>query len=119
MGSMGRFLLQALVSALGLWLAATIVPGITVNGIGTLILAAVLLGVANAVVRPILVFITFPITLITFGLFLLVVNAVVLGLVALLLPGFSIAGFWPAVLGALLVSLVSWAAGQLARSERR
>jgi len=115
---MGRFLIQAVISALGLWLAAAVVPGITVDGWVTLALAAVLLGVANAVVKPILVFVTFPITVITLGLFLLVVNAAVLGLVALLLPGFSIAGFVPAVLGALLVSLVSWAGSQLVRGER-
>ncbi len=116
---MGRFLLQAAVSALGLWLAEALLPGISVDGFVTLILAAVLLGVANAVVKPILVFITFPITLITFGLFLLVVNAAVLGLVALVLPGFAIAGFWAALLGALIVSLVSWAAGLAIRDERK
>ena len=70
--------------------------------------AALLLGVCNALVRPVLVLLTLPITLVTLGLFLLVVNAAVIGLVALLLPGFAIAGFIPAVLGGLVVSVTGW-----------
>ena len=70
--------------------------------------AAIVLGVVNAVVRPIAVVLTFPITIVTLGLFLLVVNAGMVSLVAWVLPNFTIAGFWPAVLGALTVSIVSW-----------
>jgi putative membrane protein len=102
------FILRVLIAALGLWLATEWVSGITVTTAATLIFAALLLGVVNAIVRPIVVLLTLPVTLITLGLFLLVVNAAMLGLVAAFLPGFSIAGFWPAVWAALLISLVSW-----------
>lgn len=114
---MVRFILQAVVTALGLWLASAIVPGVAVTNTGSLIAAAVLLGVVNAVVRPILVFLTFPLTLITFGLFLLVVNAATIGLVALLLEGFVVDGLWPGIGAAVVTGLVSWAAGSLARDE--
>lgn len=107
---MNGFLLRLLISALGLWLAASIVPGVYVAGVGTLLIAALLLGVVNAIVRPVLVILTLPITILTLGLFLFVVNAAMLGLVALLLPGFTITGFWPAVGASIVVSLVSWAA---------
>lgn len=115
---MGRFVIQAVVTALGLWLAEVIVPGVSVADFGSLVLAAVLLGLVNAVVRPILVIVTFPITVITFGLFLLVVNAATIGLVALLLEGFVVDGLWPGIGAAVVTGLVSWAAGSLARDER-
>jgi putative membrane protein len=89
----------------GLWLASIWVSGLNITDAGTLVLAALLLGVCNAVVKPVLLILTLPITVLTLGLFLLVVNAAMLGLVALLLPGFTIAGFLPAVLGALVVSI--------------
>lgn len=107
---MTGFLLRALISALGLWLASELVSGIHVAGVGTLIAAALLLGIVNAIVRPILFLLTLPITVITLGLFLFVVNAAMLGLVALFLPGFTIDGFWSAVLGALIVALTGWVA---------
>ena len=102
------FILRVLVAALGLWLATEWVSGITVTTPTTLILAALLLGVVNAIVRPIVVLLTLPAMLLTLGLFLLVVNAAMLGLVAAFLPGFSIAGFWPAFWAAIIISLVSW-----------
>jgi putative membrane protein len=105
---MAFFILRVLIAALGLWLATEWVTGITVSTPTTLILAALLLGVVNAIVRPVVVLLTLPVTLITLGLFLLVVNAAMLGLVAAFLPGFSIAGFWSALWAALLISLVSW-----------
>ena len=107
---MPGLLVRLLISAAGLWLAAEVVPSIEFRGLGTLLLAAVLLGIVNAVVRPVLVVLTFPITLVTLGLFLLVVNAAMLGLVAWLLDGFSVGGFWPALGGSLIVSLTSWVA---------
>ena len=105
---MAYFILRVLIAALGLWLATEWVPGITVSTPTTLILAALLLGVVNAIVRPIVVLLTLPATLLTLGLFLLVINAAMLGLVAAFLPGFSVTGFWAAFLAAILVSLVSW-----------
>ncbi|MBS0295207.1 MAG: phage holin family protein [Proteobacteria bacterium] len=107
---MVRFILKAMVSALGLYLASVIVPGIHVSSFGVLIAAAVLLGVVNAIVRPVLVILTLPFTLITMGLFLLVVNAAMLGLVSLILKGFVIDGFWAAILAAIVTGLVSWVA---------
>jgi putative membrane protein len=102
------FILRVLIAALGLWLATEWVSGITVTTPTTLILAALLLGIVNAIVRPIVVLLTLPATLLTLGLFLLVVNAAMLGLVAAFLPGFSIAGFWPAFWAAIIISVVSW-----------
>jgi putative membrane protein len=106
-----RFIVQLLVTALALWLASEIVEGVEVLSTGSLLAAALLLGVANAVVRPILTVITFPLTLITFGLFLLVVNAAVIGLVASLLGGFNVDGLWAGVGAAIVTGVVSWIAG--------
>lgn len=103
-------LLRLLVVALGLWLAAALVPGLEVQGLWTLLGAALLLGIVNAVVRPLLVILTLPITLLTLGMFLLVVNAAMLGLVAWMFDDFTISGFWPAVLGSIVVSLTGWLA---------
>lgn len=99
-----------LIIAAGLAAAAWIVPGITVAGPGTLVLAALLMGFVNAFIRPIVVILTLPITVVTFGLFLLVVNAAMFGLVAWLLPGFEVAGLLPAFFGWLIVVFVSWVA---------
>jgi putative membrane protein len=116
---MARFILQAVVTALGLWLAAYVVPGVAFTQTGSLIAAAVLLGLANAFVRPILVVVTFPLTVITFGLFLIVVNAGVIGLVASFLGGFVVDGFWPGIGAAIVTGLVSCVAGSVIRDERR
>jgi len=105
---MTNFILRAVIAALGVWLATEWVDGFHVAGPGTLVLAGLLLGVVNAVVRPLAILLTLPFTLVTLGLFLLVVNAAMIGLVAAFLPGMQIAGFWPAFWGALVVSLVSW-----------
>jgi len=105
---MAGFLLRALIAALGLWAAEYLLDGINIDTPTTLILAGLLLGVVNAIVRPFALLLSLPALLFTLGLFLLVVNAAMLGLVALLLPGFQIAGFWTAIGGSLIVSLVSW-----------
>ncbi len=105
---MAYFILRVLIAALGLWLATEWVDGIHVRSATTLILAALLLGVVNAIVKPIAILLTLPFTLLTLGLFLLVINAAMLGLVAAFLPGMQIAGFWPAFWAAILVSGVSW-----------
>lgn len=107
---MTGFLLRLLVVALGLWLASVWVPGIQVHGAWTLLGAALLLGIVNAVVRPLLVILTFPFTIVTLGLFLLVVNAAMLGLVAWVFDDFTIAGFWPALFGAIVVGVTGWLA---------
>ena len=107
---MTGFLLRWAISALGLWLADQVLDGIRFDSPSTLATAALLLGIVNAIVRPLAVFFTLPFTLVTLGLFLLVVNAAMLGLVALLLDGFDIAGFGSALAGWLIVSLTSWVA---------
>ena len=107
---MRGFLLRVLISAFGIWLASEFVPGVRVDATGTIFAAGLLLGVANAIVRPILTIVTLPITILTLGLFLLVINAAMLGLVARLLPGFHLDGFGPALVGSLLVSLTGWVA---------
>jgi putative membrane protein len=105
---MAGFILRGLIAALGLWAATEMLDGITINSAMTLVLAGLLLGVMNAIVRPFALLVSLPALLLTLGLFLLVVNAAMLGLVALLLPGFKIDSFWTAVGAALIVSIVSW-----------
>ena len=90
---------------MGLWLATLLISGLQIADPTTLILAALLLGVINAFVKPILVILTLPITILSLGIFLLVINAAMLGLVAWLLPGFTISGFGAALLGAIVVSI--------------
>ena len=103
-----RFILRALVAAVGLWLASRFVPGIHIRDLTVLALAALVLGLVNAIVRPVVFFLTLPLTLVTFGLFLLVINAAMLWLTALFLDGFTVNGFMAALLGSIVVSLVSW-----------
>ncbi len=104
------FLLRAAITALGLWVASEIFDGLHFASSTKLLVAAVLLGVVNAFVRPLAFILTLPLTVLSLGLFLLVLNAAMVGLVAWMVPGFEIAGFWTAVGAALIVSLVSWAA---------
>jgi putative membrane protein len=110
---MTGFVLRVAIVALGLWLATQILPGLYFATAGPLLGAALLLGIVNAIVRPIAVVLTLPLTLLTLGLFLLVVNAAMLGLVALLLSGFQISGFWTAVGASLIVSVTGWLASGL------
>jgi putative membrane protein len=110
---MAGILIRMLVVALGLWLASVLVPGIAVAGPWTLLGAALLLGIVNAVLRPVLVLLTLPVTVLTLGLFVLVINAAMLALVAWVFEGFTIAGFWPALFGAIIVSLTGWLASYL------
>jgi putative membrane protein len=102
------FFLRVVVNILAIILAAAVVPGIELDGMLSAVAAGLLLGLVNAVVRPILLILTLPITLVTLGLFLLVLNGLCLWLVAFVVSGFHVAGFWSAVLGALVVSVVSW-----------
>ena len=101
-------LLRLALNALGLWLAASIVPGISTATTGALIWAAIALGLVNAFVRPIVVFFTFPVTLLTLGLFLLIINAAMLNLAAWFVDGFYVEGFFDSLFGAIIVSLTSW-----------
>jgi putative membrane protein len=116
---MRGFILRMLITALGLWAATEIVPGVEIRGVPSLFMAALLLGLVNAVVRPIVVFLTFPITLVTLGLFLLVINALMFGLVARLMKQFTLDGFQAALLGSLVVSVISWFASAFVGSKGR
>lgn len=107
---MAGLILRLLIVALGLWLASELVPGIVISGTGTLLGVALVLGIVNAVVRPLLILLTLPITILTLGLFLLVVNAATLGLVAWMFDDFLISGFWAALFGAIVVSITGWLA---------
>ena len=113
------FLLRAAISALALWVADEIFEGMRFDSTAQLIVAAIVLGIVNGLVRPLAFLLTFPLTVLTLGLFLLVLNAAMLGLVALLVPGFHLSGFWTAVGAALIVSLVSWAASSLIGGKGR
>jgi len=102
------FIIRVLVGAAGLWLAAFLIHGIHYDSLVSLIIAAVILGIANAIVRPILIILTLPITILTLGLFLLIVNGAVFWLVGQFSPGFHVHGLIHAILGAIVTGLVSW-----------
>ena len=108
---MHGIVVRTLIIAAGIAVAAWLIPGIEIAGVGTLLLAAVLLGLVNAFIRPFIVLLTLPLTLLTLGLFLVVVNALMLSLVAFMLDGFTVASGTAAVLGWLVLVLVSWIAG--------
>lgn len=104
---MRGIVLRTLIIMLGLALASAIIPGVEIMGTGSLIIAALLLGLVNAIVRPIAFLLTLPLTIVTMGLFLFVLNAAMFGLVASMLGNFHVAGFWSALFGAIIVSITS------------
>jgi putative membrane protein len=113
-----RLVLRFLLNALALMVAAWAIPGVTLTSPSAALIAGIVLGFINAVIRPVLVVLTFPFTLVTLGLFIFVVNAICLALTAWLVPGFSISGFGAALGGALIVSLVSWVVSALLVDRR-
>lgn len=114
-----RFVLRILIAAAGLWLSDRLIPGVVVQGLTTLLIAGALLGVVNAIVRPIVTVVTFPLTVITLGLFLLVVNAAMIGLVSMIVPGMVVNGLWPGVQAAVVTGVVSWIGQVLLGDARR
>jgi len=103
------FIVRLLIHMVAILIISYLLPGvIRVEGVWSALVAAFLLGIVNAVLRPILIFFTLPITVLTFGLFLLVINGLMLFLVSSIVSGFHVNGFWGAVLGSILISLVSW-----------
>ncbi|MDP6376381.1 MAG: phage holin family protein [Pseudomonadales bacterium] len=102
------FIIRMLIVAAGIWLADWMIPGINAETTGALLWAAFALGIINAIVRPVLVVLTFPLTLLTLGLFLLVINAAMLNLAAWFVDGFYVVGFIDSVFSAIIVSIVSW-----------
>ena len=116
---MKGFLFRLLITAFGLWAAATIVPGVEITGWRALLVSALLLGIVNAVIRPIIMILTLPLTVLTLGLFILVVNGISLGIVAWLVPGLHLAGLLAATLGALVVGLTGWFASAFVSGSGR
>ena len=105
---MTAFLIRWLVTTVAVFAAEKIIPGIHCNSAGALLGASLLLGIVNAFVRPILLLLSIPFIIVTMGLFILVVNALMLMLVAQIVPSFSVDGFWNAFFGSIVISLVSW-----------
>ena len=114
---MAGFLVHTVVLAIAIWITAQVVSGVTVASWTALALAALVLGVVNAIVRPILVILTLPITVLTLGLFYLVINGAAFGLAAAVVPGFQVRSWGAAILGALLTSVVSWFLGIFVRRD--
>jgi putative membrane protein len=118
---MKGIIIRSLIIMLGLALAAAVLPGVDIFGTGTLILAALLLAIVNAIVRPIAFVLTLPLTVVTLGLFIFVLNAGMFALVASMMDSFEVAGFWSALFGSLIVSITStvasWYVGPDGRYE--
>ncbi|PYO93686.1 MAG: hypothetical protein DMD62_08575 [Gemmatimonadetes bacterium] len=122
---MRGFFLRLLITALGLWIADQLLPGIEFTSTSALVISALLLGIVNAVIRPIILILTLPLTVLTLGLFILVVNGISLKIVDWLVPGFVVSSLSSAVVGAIIVGLTSWAAshfiggsGRIERMQR-
>jgi putative membrane protein len=116
--SMYRFLVLWLTTAIALGAASWILPGVNINSLATLLISALVLGFVNAVIKPILIFLTLPITFMTLGVFYLIINGTAFALAAWLVPGFTVHSFGSAMLGALLVGAVSWFLGSFGRGLR-
>jgi putative membrane protein len=114
---MSGFLIHTVILAVAIWITAQVIPGITISSWTVLAIAALMLAVVNAVVRPILVLVTLPITVLTLGLFYLVINGMAFGLAAAFVPGFQVASWTAAILGALMTSVVSWFLGIFVRRD--
>lgn len=113
-----KLLLRWLISAVALLLIAYYVPGVRVGGIYPALVAALILGLINALIRPLAIVLTLPITIVTLGLFTLVINALLFWFSATIVKGFYVAGFWPAFWGALIMSLVGWGTNALLKGNR-
>jgi putative membrane protein len=110
-GMLPPFLLHWAITSLSLWVASYVFDGIKFTSTGALIVSALLLGFANAIVRPILIFLTLPLTLVTLGFFLLVINALMILLVSAVVKGFIVSGFWTAFFAAIFIAVLSFFIG--------
>jgi putative membrane protein len=113
------FLIRLVVNAVALIAVAYVVPGIHVSGFAGALIAALILGIVNAILRPILIILSLPLEILTLGLFTLVINALLFWLVGALHVGLSVDGFWPAFWGALVMAIVSWLLSMLTGSKDR
>jgi putative membrane protein len=105
------FLIHTIVVAAAVWVATQVVPGVSASGLVPLAIMAIVLGLVNAIIRPILVVLTLPLTIVTLGLFYFVVNGLAFNLAAALVPGFNVADLWSGILAGIVVSVVSWLIG--------
>lgn len=107
LNTLGPFLIHWAITALALWVASHIFSGLKFESTSALVVSALLLGFANAIIKPLLIVLTLPLTLLTFGLFLLVINALMILLVSALVKGFRVSGFWTALFASIFISLLS------------
>jgi putative membrane protein len=112
------FLVHWLVVAAALWVTTQVLDGVHVASFGVLLIAALVLGLVNALVRPVITILTLPLTIVTLGLFYLVVNGLAFGIAAAIVPGFTVDTFGSAILGALVVSIVSWVIGLVTKDKK-
>jgi len=113
LNNLAPFLVHWAITALSLWVASHIFNGLKFDSTSSLVVSALLLGFANAIVKPLLIVLTLPLTLLTFGLFLLVINALMILLVSALVKGFRVSGFWTALFASIFISLLSIVLGTL------
>jgi len=113
-----KLLLLWLINAVALMAVAYLVPGISVASFVTALVAALVLGLVNAVIKPILILLTLPATLLTLGLFIFVVNGLLFWFVGSFIDGFTVSGFWPGMFGAIAYSIVSWALSALLPNKK-
>jgi putative membrane protein len=114
-----RLLAIWIINALALLALPWIVPSVQVASFGTALIIALVLGLINAILRPLLILLTLPVTLLTLGLFIFVINALLFQLAGNLIEGFSVGGFWPALFGSIVYSLISWVLSSLFFSSRK
>jgi len=114
-----RFLARLVLNGFAIIVAAWLLPGLHLSGPFAALIAGAILGFVNAIIRPVLFLLTLPVTLLTLGLFIFVLNAACLALTAAVVPGFDIESFWGALFGALLVTIVSWILNGLLFSEKK
>ena len=112
-----KTLIHFIVSALAILVTAYILPGVHVDGIVAALVLAVVLGVINTILRPILVFLTLPLTIVTLGLFILVINGLLIMLASYIVPGFTVASFWWALLFGIVLAIVSWVLEKFEKEE--
>jgi putative membrane protein len=117
---MGRLFIRFAFGALGLWFASKVLPGgVTFSSSEALLISAAVLGVVNAIVRPVITILTLPLTILTLGLFLLIVNAAMIGLTSILVPGFHVHGLIAGVEAAIITGISAWIGGMILRDDRR
>jgi putative membrane protein len=114
-----RILLSWVLNAVALWIVTLLVPAVRYDSIAALVIAAAVLGIVNAIVRPILFWLTLPLTIVTLGLFLIVLNALMLELTALLVPGFDVDGFLWAIVAAIILGLISLITNRIGEKPKK